>query len=49
MIDDGGSIQLSVCCFDACETIKTAIQGNNTGDLNESVRNALGDFERCVC
>lgn len=48
MIDNEDSVQLSGYCFDVCETVKTAVQGNNTDDLNESVRKALGDLERCV-
>ena len=46
MIDDEDSVQLSGYCFNVCETVKTAVRGNNTDDLNEPVRKALVDLER---
>jgi len=50
MIDDKDSVQLSEYCFNVCGVVKTAIQGKNAGDLNESVRMALalGHLGRCV-
>ena len=48
MVDDKDSVQLSEYCFNVCEMLEMAIQGNNAGDLDESVRKALDDLERCV-
>jgi hypothetical protein len=48
MADDEDSVELSEYCFSLCEALKTAIQGKNADDLNESVRMALEDSERCV-
>ena len=48
MIDDEDSGQLSEDCFSVCEALKTAIQGKNADDLNESVKMALEDSKRCV-
>jgi hypothetical protein len=48
MADKQDYMQLSEHCFGICETLKTAIQGKNADDLNESVRTALEDLERCV-
>ena len=48
MIDDKDSVQLSEYCFNVCEVLKTAIQGRNTDSLDESVKAALVDLERCV-
>lgn len=47
-IDNKDSVQLSKFCFDACETLKSAIQGKNAEDLNESENLATEDLERCV-
>jgi len=48
MIDDEDYIQLSEHCFNACEVLKTVIQGNSLDGLSESVRVTLEDFGRCV-
>jgi len=48
MIDNKDSVQLSESCFNICEALNTAIQGENTDDLDESVRVALEVSERCV-
>jgi len=48
MIDDKDSVQLSEYCSSVCEVLKAAIQGRNAESLNESVRAALEDLERCV-
>ena len=48
MVDDQDSVQLSEYCFNVCEVLKTVIQGKNTDDLDEPVRMALGEMERCV-
>ena len=48
MIDDKESVQLSEYCFNVCEVLKGAVQGKNADGLNESVRGALEDLERCV-
>ena len=47
MIDDNDSAQLSDYCFNVCEVLKTAVQGRSADGLNESVRVALEDLERC--
>ena len=49
MADNKDSVQLSEYCFNACEALKTTIQGNNADDLNEPVGVALKDLERCIC
>ena len=48
MIDDEDFVQLSGYCFDVCVALEPAIQGTNADDLNESVRMALEELERCV-
>ena len=48
MINNKDFVQLSEYFFDVCEMLKTAIQGKNIDDLNEPVRTALEDLERCV-
>lgn len=48
MMDDEDSVQLSKYCFDACEALKTVIQGKNADDINEPVREALEDLGRYV-
>ena len=48
MMDDEDSVQLSEYCFDACEALKTVIQGKNADDINEPVREALEDLGRYV-
>ena len=48
MIDDKDSVQLSEYCFNVCEVLKTVVQGRNADSLNEHVRVALEDLERCV-
>ena len=48
MIDDKDSVQLSEYCFNVCEVLKAAVQGKNADTLNDSVRVALEDLERCV-
>ena len=48
MIDNEDSVQLSEYYFNVCEVVKTAIQGKHVDDLNESVKEALEDLERCV-
>ena len=48
MTDNKDSVQLSEHCFNACEVLKTAVQGKNPDDLSESVRKALQDLGRCV-
>jgi len=48
MVDDKDTVQLSEYCFNTCEVLKTAVQGKDVNSLNESVRVALEDLERCV-
>lgn len=48
MIDDKDSMQLSEYCFNVCEVLKTVVQGRSADSLNESMRGALEDLERCV-
>lgn len=48
MIDDGDAMRLSDYCFSMCETLKTATQWMNAGDLDGSARAALRDLERCA-
>jgi len=48
MIDNEDGVQLSENCFDVCDVLKTAIRGRSADDLNEPVRTALGNFERCA-
>ena len=48
MIDNSDSVQLSEYCFSMCEALEPAIEGRNADDLDESVRRALEDLERCV-
>jgi hypothetical protein len=48
MISSGDLAQLSECCFNAYEALKTTTQGKNMNDLDESVRGALEGLERCV-
>lgn len=48
MIDNSDSVQLSEYCFNMCEALEPAIEGRNADDLNESVRRAFEDLERCV-
>jgi len=48
MIDDKDSVQLSEYCFNVCDVLKTVVQGWDVESLNESVRSALKDLERCV-
>jgi len=48
MVDDNDSVQLSEYCFNACEVLKTAVQGKDVNSLDESVRVALEDLQRCV-
>lgn len=45
MIIDEEAVRLSEYCFNACETLKTAISGDY---LNESVKTALEDLNGCV-
>jgi len=48
LIDDKDSVQLSEYCFNVCGVLKTAVQGRDADDLDESVRLALEDLGRCV-
>lgn len=48
MIDNEDCIQLSEYCFGVYVALEPAIQGKNAGDLNESLRTAIEDLERCV-
>ena len=48
MADDKVSVQLSEYLFNVCEAVGTPIQGKNADDLDEPVRKALEDLERCV-
>jgi len=48
MIDDKDSVQLSEYCLNVCDVLKTVVQGKDMESLNESVRAALGDLEKCV-
>ena len=45
---NGDSVQLSESCVSLCETLKAAIQGKDTGDLDESERTAVEDSERWI-
>ena len=48
MIDNKDYLELSEYCFNVCEVLKTSIQGKSVDDLDESVREALQNLERCV-
>ena len=48
MANDKVSVQLSEYLFHVCKAVETPIQGKNTDDLDEPVRRALEDLERCV-
>jgi len=48
LIDDKDSVQLSEYCFSVCEVLKTVLQGRDVESLDESVRAALEDLERCA-
>jgi hypothetical protein len=48
MIVDEEAVQLSEYCFNACETLKTAISGKDAEHLNEAVASALEDLNRYV-
>ena len=48
MITNKGSVQLSDYCFNAREALKTTIEEGSSEDLNEFVRVALKNLERCV-
>jgi len=48
MVDDKDSVQLSEYGFNVCEVLKNVIRGRNMDSLNESVKAALEDLERCV-
>lgn len=48
MIDSKYSVQLSEYLFNVCEVVKTAIQGKNADDPNESVKKALENLERYI-
>ena len=48
MINNEDCVQLSEDCFNVCEALMTVTQPNSTGGLNESVKVALEDFERCA-
>ena len=48
MIDNKDYLELSEYCFNICEVLKTAIQGKNVDDLDESVRKTLENLERWV-
>jgi len=48
LIDDKDSVQLSEYCFNVCEVLKTVTLGRDVDSLDESVRVALKDLERCV-
>ena len=48
MIDDKDSMQLSKYCFNVWEVLKAVAQGRDTDGLNESMRVAFEDLERCV-
>ena len=34
--------------FNVCEVVKTTMQGEHVEDLNEPMRKALEDLERCA-
>jgi hypothetical protein len=46
MVNDEDAVQLSEYCFGASETVKAAVSGKNSDDLNESVKMALDDLRR---
>lgn len=46
MTDNEDALQLSRCCFDACEALKAAILGKNADDLDESMKVAMKDIEK---
>ncbi|KAF9786165.1 kinase-like domain-containing protein [Thelephora terrestris] len=48
MIDDEHAMQLSECCFNACETMKGALQGKNPSDLTESEKATMENLERLI-
>lgn len=48
MIDNEDCVQLSKYCRGVCVVLEAAIQGTSVEDLDESVRMALGDLERCA-
>jgi len=48
MIHNEDCVHLSEYCFNICMALEPPIQGKNTDDLNESLRIAIEDLERCV-
>jgi len=48
MIDNEDCVHLSEHCFDVCVALELAIQGKYADDLNESLRMAIEDLERCA-
>ena len=47
-VDNKDSVQLSEYYLGVCEALEATIQGKNVDDLDESVRMALKNMERCV-
>lgn len=47
MITNKYSMELSKYCFDLCETLKTALQRMNAGDLNKAAE-VTSELERCA-
>jgi len=48
MIDNKDSVQLCEDLFNTCEALKNAIQGKDVDDLDDPIRAALEDLDRCV-
>ena len=47
MLNDQDSVQLSEYCFNTREVLRNATQGRDADGVEESVRGALKDLERC--
>ena len=52
MIDNADFVQLSECCFNMCDALRSAVQRKKGDDPNDSQDVNLGmelkDLERCV-
>ena len=48
MIASRDSVRLCICCFKACEALKTAIEGGDADRLDGYVSVAIEDLGRCV-
>ena len=48
MVEDGYAVHLSKYCFNVCETLKDAIQGENQCGFCRSESIVMGDLARCA-